>query len=63
MRSVGDERAHLDPRDAEAWVRFMAAALSAGPHAPIDKLSSIADQALAEYRKRREPGGVLDATG
>jgi hypothetical protein len=39
-------------RTAEVWSRFMAAALSAAPHAPIDKLAAIADEALAEYRKR-----------
>ncbi len=45
--------------DAEAWVRFMAAALSAAPHAPVEKLAAAADEALAEYRARRAPGGLL----
>jgi hypothetical protein len=45
------------PSDADAWLRFMAAALSAAPHAPADKLAVTADEALAEYQKRRQPDG------
>jgi hypothetical protein len=47
------------PSDADAWIRFMAASLSAAPHAPVEKLAVAADEALAEYRARRAPGGVL----
>ena len=48
-----------NPTAAEAWVRFLAAALSAAPHAPIDKLALTADDALGEYLKRLQPGGRL----
>jgi hypothetical protein len=41
---------------AEVWVRFMAAGLSAAPHAPADKVAAIADEALAEYRRRLDAG-------
>ena len=59
---MGDQKIPQDvPSDAEAWIRFMAAALSAAPHAPADKLAATADEALAEYRKRRQPEGILGA--
>jgi hypothetical protein len=45
--------------DADAWIRFMAASLAAAPHAPVEKLAAAADEALAEYRARRAPGGLL----
>jgi hypothetical protein len=41
---------------AEVWTRFMAAALSAAPHAPAEKVAAIADEALAEYRRRLDSG-------
>ena len=40
--------------ELETWIRFMAAALAAGPHAPVDTLAARADEALAEYRQRRD---------
>ena len=55
------ESPHDESNDAEAWIRFMAATLSAAPHAPVDKLAATADEALAEYRKRRRPEGVLSS--
>jgi hypothetical protein len=51
----------VTPADAETWIRFMAAALSAGPHAPVETLAARADDALAEYRKRRPAGGPTDS--
>ena len=48
-------------RTAEVWSRFMAAALSAAPHAPIDKLAAIADEALAEYRNRVADSGFEES--
>jgi hypothetical protein len=42
--------------DIETWTRFMSAALAAAPHAPIDTLAARADEALAEYRQRRDSG-------
>jgi hypothetical protein len=48
-------------RSAEVWSRFMAAALSAAPHAPIDKLAAIADEALAEYRSRVADSGFEES--
>ena len=42
--------------DLETWTRFMSAALAAGPHAPVDTLAARADEALAEYRQRRDSG-------
>lgn len=51
----------VTPDDAEAWIRFMAATLSAGPHVPLETLAMRADDALAEYRKRRAAGGLLDS--
>jgi hypothetical protein len=47
------------PAEAEAWIRFMAAALSAGPHVPVETLAVRSDDALAEYRKRCAAGGLL----
>jgi hypothetical protein len=47
---------------AAVWVRFMAAALAASPHAPIDKLGTTADDALAEYQ-RRVAAGRFDSRG
>jgi hypothetical protein len=48
------------PSDAAVWARFMAATLSAAPHAPVDKLAATADEALLEYRKRRRSEGVFE---
>jgi hypothetical protein len=42
--------------ELETWTRFMSAALTAAPHAPVDVLAARADEALAEYRQRLEPG-------
>jgi hypothetical protein len=42
--------------ELETWTRFMTAALAAAPHAPIDTLAARADEALAEYRQRRDSG-------
>ena len=44
------------PQMADVWTRFMAAALSAAPHAPAEKVAAIADEALAEYRRRLDSG-------
>jgi hypothetical protein len=50
------DASHTCPGAAEAWMRFMAAALSAAPHAPADKLAATADEALAEYQNRQAVG-------
>ena len=43
-------------------MRFMAAALTAAPHAPAEKLAATADDALAEY-VRRAAAGCFEARG
>ena len=48
---------------AEVWVRFMAAALSAAPHAPAEKVAAIADEALGEYRRRLDSGRFEHGSG
>jgi hypothetical protein len=45
------------PTDAEAWIAFAAAAVRRSDDAGAQ--AAIADQLLAEYRKRRASGGVL----
>jgi hypothetical protein len=45
--------------ELETWTHFMAAALAAGPHAPVDTLAARADEALAEYRQRRDSGASV----
>ena len=45
------------PSDAEAWIAFAAAAVRRSDDA--EEGAEIADQLLAEYRKRRARGGVL----
>jgi hypothetical protein len=55
--------ANEHPRPAEVWVRFMAAALSAAPHAPADKLATTADEAFAEYQRRAGAGGFAVGDG
>ena len=51
-----DAEAHA-PSDAEAWIAFAAAAVRRSDDA--EEGAEIADQLLAEYRKRRARGGVL----
>jgi hypothetical protein len=51
-----DAEAHT-PTEAEAWIAFAAAAIRRGD--PAEAQAEIADQMLAEYRKRRARGGVL----
>ena len=45
------------PSDAEAWIAFAAAAVRRSDD--VGEGAEIADQLLAEYRKRRARGGVL----
>jgi hypothetical protein len=45
------------PSDAEAWIAFAAAAVRVSDD--VEERAEIADQLLAEYRKRRVRGGVL----
>jgi hypothetical protein len=46
------------PSEAEAWIAFAAAA--AGRFDDADVQAGVADRLLAEYRKRRQRGGLLD---
>jgi hypothetical protein len=46
------------PSEAEAWITFAAAA--AGRFDDADVQAGVADRLLAEYRKRRRRGGLLD---
>jgi hypothetical protein len=46
------------PNEAEAWIAFAAAA--AGRFDDADVQAGVADRLLAEYRKRRRRGGLLD---
>ena len=48
--------------DLETWTRFMSAALAAGPHAPVDTLATRADEALVEYRQRRDSGALVGSS-
>lgn len=53
--SVADTHA---PSDAEAWIAFAAAAAGRSDDAAVQ--AGVADRLLAEYRKRRGRGGLLD---
>jgi hypothetical protein len=53
---MSDDPSNQRPCPAEAWTRFMSAALAAAPHVPAEKLAATADGALAEYQRRVAAG-------
>jgi hypothetical protein len=55
--TVPDAAGSHTPTDAEAWIAFAAAAVRRSDDAGAQ--AEIADQLLAEFRKRRARGGVL----